>query len=680
GYFDGTESVNVLEKGQKTVNLAELPDTAAVGGVVYDSTKGKVTGGIAGAKVTLKNPIVLDKIVDDGETITVGLDPEATYRWEVKKQGEGNWFLVDEGKAHYTLTKTQVKQKLIDDYNNLSLADKAKLGANPVGTYDVRITVTHPFSNYTYVESAEGYLDITIDMAKWDETASLAQGVLGQVSVFGGKDLGFYYATAPVSSGQTYTWTVFIDSWDDANGNKEEDQGEIETLAQSEAAPVPFFPFVEAINLVQKNYLKLLVAPQGGWKDPQVEDTKTYLEEGVTIKILFEISYLGPKNKMEYKSSYAWFDLKSNDPLGTLIVGKLQIIPNTTMAFEETQTTKEDGSYLFAFVDPQLDGLLGIYANAMAYLPNSIFLGSQYPLLKGWITQVDIPMDPVELPPEPGADPEPITYTQAVALTWVETWEGATELSDAAQISGTAGIWKVEGNDMADVQWWLLTNPETKGPAAIPGIDYPVPEDDTNAKAMLLPAYEGTNVAWFGSKITWTFSDSGQNTSNGYKWGRLESPEIDLTAFSFATLEFATWWEVESVDVAKWQFDQMKVQVTVTDITETTQLGGVSFGPGEWKTVAWLNPDYEVPIQNASINYSSGGNDAVPVWVNIVANLNPFAGHKIKIRFYFDSKDSLFNGFRGWAVDQIKIKNEDSNLPFNTWGEYWWWKPAIRSE
>jgi len=682
GYFDGTASVNVVDESSKEVKLAELPDTAAVGGMVYDT---KTQKGIAGAKVTLKNPIVLDKIMDDGETITVGLDSTATYKWEVRKQGQEGWVTVDEGQGHYTLTKTQVAKKLIENFASLSNEDKAKLGANPIGTYDVKITVTHPFSNYTYVESAQGYLDITVDMTKWEQTASLSEGQLGQVSVFGGKDLGFYYATAPVGVNPQYTWVVYINSWDDANQNNVADEGEVKTIAQSDPVSVPFFPFTEAINLVQKNYLKLLVPPEGGWNDPSVDDNNSYLQEGVSIRVEFQTSYLfGPNNIPTSKTVASEFDLKSNDPLSTLTLGKLQIIPNTTMAFEETQTTKEDGSYLFAFVDPQLDGLLGIYASALAYFPNSIFLGTEYPLLKGWITEVNIGLNPVELPPEPGAQPEPIDVTKAAAMEWVETWENASQAESAA-ISTTNGQWVVSGNDLNDVQWWLLTNPETMGPAAIPGIDYPVPEGATGTAAQpyLLPAYEGTKVAWFGSKTTFTFSDSGQNTSNGYKKGELVSPEIDLANFSFATLEFATWWEVESVDVAKWQYDQMKVMVAVVDATPQTpvQVGDFKFtGPNDFKTVAWLNPDYEVAVQSANINYSSGGNDAVPVWVKIVANLNPFAGHKIKLMFSFNSMDSLFNGFRGWAVDEIKIKNEDSGLPITVWGDYWWWKPALRAE
>ncbi len=679
GYFDEVATINVVDEGSKAVQMAELPDTAAVGGMVYD----KITNnGIAGAKVTLKNPIVLDKIVDDGETITVGLDDTATYKWELRKQGAENWVKILEEQGKNSITRTQIKEKLIDNWANLTNDEKAAIGANPIGTYDLRITVTHPFENYTYVESAEGYLDITIDMAKLDETASLSEGQLGAVSVFGGKDIGFYYATAPVASDLSYTWTVEITSWDDADSNDEADEGEVEVLAESEPVKVPFFPFIEAINLVQKNYLKLLVPPEGGWNDPNVNDENSYLKEGVSVDVIFEASYtLGDLGLQQHKVKGS-FDLVSEDPLATLIVGKLQIIPNTTMAFEETQYTDEAGKFLFAFVDPQLSGMLGLYGWALAYKPNQIFLTAEgYPLLKGWITEANLGLEPVELPPEPGAEPEPIDVTQAAQLEWVETWEDAVQVEPQG-ITGVAGYWTVSGNDINDIQWWALQNPENYGPAAISGIDYPVPEGET--KANLLPAFEGEYVAWFGSKTTFTFTDTNSNTSDGKKDGKLASPVIDLSNFSFATLQFATWWEVESVDVAKWQFDQMKVLVCMPEATAATPItiGNYKFnGPDDCKIVAFMNPDTEVPIQKADTNYSSGGNDALPVWLQWKVNLNPFAGHKIKLVFDFDTKDSLFNGFRGWAVDDIRISNDDNDLPFNIYQPSWWyWKTPVRSE
>ena len=675
GYFDANITVNVLDEDKKSVLMAELPDTAAVGGKVYDK---ETEEGIAGAKVTLKNPIVLDKIVDDGETITVGKDASATYKWEIRKQGTDTWFTIAEEKGKNKITRTEIKQTLIDGWNNLSDTQKQAFGGNPVGTYDVKITVTHPFENINYVESATGYLDITIDLDKFEETASLSQALLGLATVFGGKDLGFYYATGIISDNYTYTWTVDINSWDDADSDNEVDPGEVTTIASMDPiVKVPYLPFIETTNLIQDNYMTLISGPES-WNDQNVPEGATYLSEGVSIHIQFTLTVFdwpGEDGPVKTVSTYAEYDL-SGDPVKTLIIGKLQIIPNTTMAFEEKKVTDENGEFLFAYLDPQLSGLLGLYGSADGYKPNAIFLTEDdYPLIKGWVTTVNLGLDPIEPPPGLPKVPD-----------WVETWENATEVSGSYMISSTVGQWEVTGNDMEDIQWWLLENPENYGPAAQQGIDYPLPDSDGDgtpdegAQANLLPAFEGDNVAWFGSKETYTFSDTTGNTSDGYKWGKLTSPVIDLTNFSYATLEFATWWEVESVDVAKWQYDQMQVLVSIPDATEDTPvtIGDYTFtGPEDWKIVSFLNPDEEVPVQSPAINYSSGGNDVVPIWIKIVANLNPFVGHKIRLQFYFNTVDSLYNGFRGWAVDEIKIKNEDSGLPFNIYEQGgWWWKKA----
>jgi hypothetical protein len=206
--------------------------------------------------------------------------------------------------------------------------------------------------------------------------------------------------------------------------------------------------------------------------------------------------------------------------------------------------------------------------------------------------------------------------------------------------------------------------------------------------AYLLPAYDGTGVAWFGNKTTATISNVVGNYSSGAKSGTLTSPAIDLANYSFVTLDFAAWFEVESVDVAKWQYDQMKVEVCLApDVWPTDDqsnpllitIGDYSFsGPTDCKIATFMNPDFEAAVQQADINFSSGGNDAVPVWVKKQANLSPFAGQKIKLRFNFQSQDSLYNGGRGWAVDNIAILNGDSGLPFTLEQSNYWWKASTR--
>lgn len=665
GYFDASVTVNVIDDTAKTVAMLERPDTAAVGGIIFDTA---TDVGIEKAKVTLKNPIVLDKIADDGETIQVGLDGEATYTWEIRKQGAEEtapWLTVDEGlgsEGKNQITKTDIKIKLITNYASLSEEEPDVVGANPVGTYDVKITVSHPFGDgEAYVESAIGYLDITFNIDDY-MTSSVAMAQLGTVSVFGGKDVGFYYATAPVTGDITWTWQVEINNWDDANENFTVDEDEVETLFASVPTDIPFFSFVDALNLVQKNYLTLMGEPEGGFNDPSAAGM-SYLEYGFSVKIGFTAEYDLNGNPQE-KGSFAEFDIQADDPLETLVIGKLQITPNTTMAFEAVQETDTEGNYLFSFLDPELSGLLGLYAAAEAYKPNSVFLAEDtYPLLKGWITAADLGLDPIT--PPAGEDEVP---------DWIETFEDAEEA--APSITTSNGAWTVAGNDTGDIQWWVIED-GSNGPAN-QGVDYPVLEEGDPAN--LLNAFGGTYQAWFGSKTTWTFSDSSGNTSQGSKNGTLTSPEIDLTDFSFATLDVASWFEVESVDVAKWQYDQMKVMVSVVADSYPVTIGDYTFNDAtDYKIVAFLNPDSEAATQSAGINYSSGGNDVVPIWIKVTKNLNAFAGHKIKLQFNFNSQDSLYNGWRGWGVDDVSILNADSELPFTLESANYWWKAPVRS-
>ena len=390
--------------------------------------------------------------------------------------------------------------------------------------------------------------------------------------------------------------------------------------------------------------------------------------------------------------------------LGSLlatITGTAEVLPNTTMAFEEQQTTDEKGGYLFAFVDPQLNGMLGLYAAAQDYFPNNLFLDKDtYGLLKGWITPADLALTKVptldlppviDLPPTPGiTDPIETEPTTPVKVTgWLATFEDCAAMTD----------WTIVGQ--SPVLWQCLNNPETAVPAAKGGVQYPLIDSDgdgvvdTGVAATLLPAFEGTGVAWFGNPANGIINQNDSNTSSGAVSGTLTSPIIDLDGYSFATLDFASWFEVESVDVAKWQFDQMKIEVAVvTDAANyPVTVGDYTFvGPDDYKIVAFMNPDSEAAVQQADINFSSGGNDAVPVWVKKQASLNPFANQtitvneqpvknttqKIKLRFDFNSQDSLFNGWRGWGLDNVAIVNVDSGLPFSLEQSGYWWKAPVR--
>lgn len=700
GYFDATATVNVVEDTAKAVGMMEVPNTAAVGGIISDS---ETSLGIPGAQVTLKNPIVLDKVADDGETIQVGLDGNATYKWEIKKQVESpltsDWYTIAEGlgkDGKNTITKTDIKLALIDGYNSLSAEAKAAIGADPAGTYDMKITVTHPESNGNYVETATGYLDITFDLTKMQQTPSLSQGQQPpeEPTLWGGAEKGYYMATMPYGfSDATIYWQVFITSWDDVNQNLEYDTDEITILAQTPALDTPFVMFTQPLNLIQQNYWKLL--QPGNFQEPGVNPTDTYLQQGVELRMEFSASYTFVGTVYDFtgpNAMHSWFDIQADNYLDPLAVGKLQMLPNTTMVFEDNQLTDENGAYLFPFLDPQLNGLLELSAAADTYLPNSLFLYEDqgYGLIEGWITTANLALTPVETPP-PTIEMPPTPGVPETVTGWLETFEnGVPDTENAALFTTDAnnGAWTIAVDETGTpVQWWALTNPESVGPAQ-GAIQYPLADttdgtaQSSTEGAYLLPAYEGTGVAWFGSTTTGTFSNVAGNYSNGSKSGTLTSPTIDLANYSFVTLDFASWFEVESVDVAKWQYDQMKVEVCVLADTSVTIADTVFSGtcdqPADWKILTFMNPDAEAAVQQADINFSSGGNNAVPVWVKKQANLDPFAGKTIKLRFNFQSQDSLYNGGRGWAVDNIAILNNASDIPFSIQQSGYWWKAPTR--
>jgi hypothetical protein len=47
-----------------------------------------------------------------------------------------------------------------------------------------------------------------------------------------------------------------------------------------------------------------------------------------------------------------------------------------------------------------------------------------------------------------------------------------------------------------------------------------------------------------------------------------------------------------------------------------------------------------------------------PTWQTRSANITPFAGQSVTIRFFFNTVDGQFNNFRGWQVDHVRVRTE----------------------
>ncbi len=141
-------------------------------------------------------------------------------------------------------------------------------------------------------------------------------------------------------------------------------------------------------------------------------------------------------------------------------------------------------------------------------------------------------------------------------------------------------------------------------------------------------------------------------TPNG---GAIVSPDIDLSAETGPlSLTFRTWWEIEAVNPNEKGFDLMTIEYSTDDI--------------QWTPIARLNPLSD-PVglddqDRAPLPYSNRGYNKAPAWLwQEPIDISDLAGEQIKLRFRFNTQDELYNGFRGWLVDDISIKREAGTFP-----------------
>lgn len=160
--------------------------------------------------------------------------------------------------------------------------------------------------------------------------------------------------------------------------------------------------------------------------------------------------------------------------------------------------------------------------------------------------------------------------------------------------------------------------------------------------------HSGVSAWWYGEEETGTFIGKDFIVEQGYltggtsveaNTGSLISPVIDLTQADNAVLSFYSWWEIEGVDADG--FDLMFVDISIDNGTNFEILGT-------------LNPvnDYD---GEHHIPFTIGGLGKKAKWSKNVFNLNNYRGNQVIIRFRFMTVDQLYNGFRGWLIDDVSI-------------------------
>lgn len=143
--------------------------------------------------------------------------------------------------------------------------------------------------------------------------------------------------------------------------------------------------------------------------------------------------------------------------------------------------------------------------------------------------------------------------------------------------------------------------------------------------------------------------------------GALISPRIDLSSEDTPlALTFKTWWEIEAVNPNESGFDLMSIEYKIE---------GTGEGEGEWVTLARLNPLTDPEGNNLeSLPYSNLGFNQAPNWLQQAPiSLDSLAGKAFQLRFNFSTVDQLYNGFRGWLLDDVQISHKVGTFPL--WDE-----------
>ncbi|MHA1683925.1 MAG: hypothetical protein ACTSUE_23505 [Promethearchaeota archaeon] len=128
------------------------------------------------------------------------------------------------------------------------------------------------------------------------------------------------------------------------------------------------------------------------------------------------------------------------------------------------------------------------------------------------------------------------------------------------------------------------------------------------------PYHSPTHAMWFGEEIDGDYSNN--------NFGDLITNPIDLTDVNQAYLEFFHWMDSES----GWDFGRVYIR----------QDGG------SWALI-----------------FSRSG--LVAPWERLVFNISNYCGSdSVEIRFNFDSDVSVYSGYRGWYIDDVKVYSGDN--------------------
>jgi hypothetical protein len=203
--------------------------------------------------------------------------------------------------------------------------------------------------------------------------------------------------------------------------------------------------------------------------------------------------------------------------------------------------------------------------------------------------------------------------------------------------------------NMWHIQKW---NPSIINMCITNGWSWAAPDEDDGGiipEPPTSPYDPGPNESymWYGWESQGCFlgpHDPGDQTSPGggtsleEHGGYAISPAIDLSGYPNGLLAFESLWDIESMNPPTFDLCEVFIRDDM----------------GMYQALDFLNPAMD-PFQERD-PISSGGNNRDGVWHHLVYDISAYMGNtNSRVAFRFHTSDELYNGFKGWFIDNIYI-------------------------
>ena len=627
GYYAGSKEIPIDAQASDLagikVEMEPFGEITSISGYVHDTSENPIPD----ALVTLKTPSVLDEIYFEENKAYVGKSDEAIYKWDIMDEPT-------EFSGEPAVLKTiQAKGK-----NSLSIDDVKSLleGITGEKVFLISLEVTHKVGENQFKEQAMG---------------------MAFVYEFAGEQ------TIEFDLMPDFTNFSIMEAWTDSQG-----------AYQFYDVEKKLVPFLKA------------AAKASGYKPTSYVTLETVQEGAITKDFTLEVQTVAKSYEENFETGTAdiWSTKIESGGQALTSNTKWQLLNNPDQVVMPSNLLN---SVMFAdmgWVDAQ--GTIGTIIKVAEQSDEFFVVG------KAVVTFLE-------------------NGQEKTINTLLYDFDGQEGIPDGkyefielddTQEQGNYDLWYDFGPETTE--YWSMNLVE--GSTIM--VSYQGVSDGEGEGLSLLPAYSESHVFWVGnlnsSDYIGTYYDPDLNTGEDIVDAYLESPMIDLNDFSYVTLQLQTWFEVNGIN-----YSSMVLEVALMDddlaegdsVTIESDYGEVSVKKGEFVPLFQFNPfammgmgafdpsgagesefsktaipkkgllqevetdaDSDGMPDEPAIGLSSAGEFAPPLWTPFEYNLNPYAGHKIKLRFKFSFINKSSNLFRGWAIDDVKILDVESYSDF----------------